>query len=252
MLLKFESDYRNKILYMSFSESTTITSKIDVLRWRSQWTDTLKSWHSPYKAFIDVSNIERIEDSEEIRSELQSMTRFFKGFFMRKAVGYGHEFGELLPFPTFTKEELAAKHIGIRERKATKKGDFRSLITFENHFRQHVIELTFEEKVKITTREQINILKEKITNNLMQWHSKWNLLIDCTNIESIDTELTDDFELFLKSMKGFFMKTVIGYSPSTRTTEYPFKVYASRHKATAQLESEGLFGGDEADCASKK
>ena len=101
---------------------------------------------------------------------------------------------------------MAADNLGIRERKQVKPGDFRTAIQFENDFRQHVIELTFSDKVSITTTEQVVTLKEKLTNNLMQWHSKWSLLIDCTNLENVDPKLEKDFERTFKFLRGFFMK----------------------------------------------
>ena len=252
MQLEFESNYRDKILYMRFTEPTTISSKTDVLKWRAQWTDALKSWHSPYKAMIDLTNIQSIEDTEEVKQAFSQMARFFKGFFLRKAAGFGKEYGELLPFETFVEEKMAADNLGIRERKQVKPGDFRTAIQFENDFRQHVIELTFSDKVSITTTEQVVTLKEKLTNNLMQWHSKWSLLIDCTNLETVDPKLEKDFERTFKFLRGFFMKKVIGYSPANKDSTYPFKVYRSRHKAVAELEGEGITSGDEADCLSKK
>lgn len=37
-----------------------------------------------------------------------------------------------------------------------------------------------------------------------------------------------------------------------RGKKYPFEVFLARHKAAAQLESEGLFSGEDADCQSRK
>jgi hypothetical protein len=252
MNLDFESNYRDKILYMSFKEPVSINSKADVLKWRALWTDALKSWHSPYKALIDLSNVEKVEDSEEVRDALSNMIRFFKGFFLRKAAGYGKEFGELLPFDSFSSEEEASKSIGIRERKAVKPGDFRSAIQFENHFQQHVIELSFTDEVEITTSEQVITLKDKLTNNLMQWHSGWNLLVDCSSVKKIDESLQKDFDRIFKFFSGFFMKQVIGYAPSSAGNWHPFKVYRSRHKAAAALESEGFTSGSDANCSTRE
>ena len=251
MQLEFESNYRDKILYIRFSEPVSIESKTDVLKWRAQWTDALKSWHSPYKAMIDLTNIQTIADTDEVKEAFAQMARFFKGFFLRKAAGFGKEFGDLLPFETFSEEDQASQCLGKRERKKVKPGDFRSAIQFENDFRQHVIELTFSDKVSITTSEQVIELKDKLTNNLMQWHSKWSLLIDCTNLETVSPELEKDFERMFKFLTGFFMKQVIGYSPAGKDSVYPFKVYRSRHKSVAILEGEGLTSGDDANCSSR-
>lgn len=252
MNIDFESNYRDKILYMSFKEPTKIGSKTDVLKWRSQWTEALKSWHSPYKAMVDLTNLEEVSESSDVKDALSNMLRFFKGLFLRKAAGFGKEFGELLPFDSFNSEDDAASHIGIRERKDRTPGDFRSTMQFENHFQQHVIELSFLSPVSIETSEQVIALKDKLTNNLMQWHSKWSLIVDCTNLLNVEKSLDKDFERTFKFLRGFFMKEVIGYSPADKDAEYPFKVYRSRHKAAAVLENEGLTSGSDANCSSRK
>jgi len=252
MKIKFDPNYKDKILYMSFSEPVSIKSKSDVLSWRSQWTDALKSWHSPYKAMIDLSNLEEVNDNSEVREALNNMARFFKGFFLRKAVCFGKEMGDSLPFESFQDEKIAAKSLGIRERKKLEPGDFRSAIQFENHFQQHVIEVSFADLVSISTPEQVVTFKEKLTNNLMQWHSAWSLLVDCTNLTDVDKNLENDFERIFKFLRGFFMKQVIGYSPAAPTAWYPFPTYRSRHKAAAALESEGFISGSDANCSSRQ
>jgi len=48
------------------------------------------------------------------------------------------------------------------------------------------------------------------------------------------------------------MKKVVGYNPSDSSDLYPFPVFRSRHKAVVDIEGEGIKGGDEAECRSKK
>lgn len=250
--LEFESNYRDKLLYIRFVSETVIASKSDVLAWRSQWTSALKSWHSPYKAIIDVSNLKEVAKDQEVAAAFENMGKFLKGFFLRKAACFGNPTITNLPFENFPTEEQASEYLGVRKRKASVPGDFRSSIVFENHFRQHVVELSFAEPVVISTEEQVKTLHDKLTNNLMQWHSKWSLLVDCSNITNVDPSLTDSFEKAFRALRGFFMKQVIGYMPQSKESQYPFKVYRSRHKAAAALENEGLTSGDDANCSSRE
>ena len=37
----------------------------------------------------------------------------------------------------------------------------------------------------------------------MQWHSKWSLMVDCTNLE-IAPEVDEDFEQMWKVLRGFY------------------------------------------------
>lgn len=250
--LSFESNYRDKILHIKVEKPASITSKSDVLSIRTQWTGALSSWHSPYKALVDFSNILETADTPEIKEAFESLARFFKGFYLRKAAIFGTNPSAVFPFEVFPTEEEASDYIGIRTRKAAVPGDFRSSLQFENHFRQHVVELSFSTPVQLDSEEKLKTLKDKLTNNLMQWHSSWNLLIDCTNLETVDEALTDEFAKIERYFKSFFMKKIIGYSPHKKESAYPFKVFRSRHKAAAMLENEGLTSGEDANCSSRK
>jgi len=250
--VKFEHNYQLKYMTQVFTEPVRLSTPADVQKWRAQWMTALTSWHSPYKALIDCTNLE-IDDTPEMVKAIEIMVKFFNGFFLRKVVGFSPDAEKLkhLPFEVFENIDDASVGLGIRTPKASTPGDFRSSIQFQNHFQQHVIELNFAEPVLISTKEQVAVLKSKIMNTLMQWHSKWSLMIDCTNLE-IDPIVHPDLDRMFKSLAGLFMKTVIGYSPKGAKETYPFQVYRARHKAAAQLEHEGSFSGDAADCKSKK
>jgi hypothetical protein len=254
--LEFEPNFQKRVLAMRFSSPTSISTRKDVLQWRQRWTEALKSWHSPYSALIDATNLTiQPENMDVMRAELSVMQRFFAGLFLKKAVVFGIDEARgstLLPFEVFGDQQSAALAVGLKEG-ASRIGasDFRSVLNFQNDFQRHVIELGFSEPVRIDTNEQIAILKSKLSNILMQWHSKWSLLVDCTNL-TVAAEIDGEWHKFDKYFRGFFMKTVIGYSPAQNGGDYPFPVYRARHKAVAQLENEGAFMGNEADCKSRK
>lgn len=254
MKLFFEPDYRQKILHISFEENSVIQSADDIQLMRFQWLDALKSWHSPYKAFIDCKNLTIPNPTTEITSSFKTMMSLLNGFFLKKAVGYhfdaerGHH---ILPFPVLNSREEAAKEIGIRELKQADPSDFRSYILLDNHFQQHTIELSFAAPVCIDTSEKVAVLKQKLMNNLMHWHSGWNLLVDCQNVQFSENvrPLMHNLETFFK---GFFLKNIVGYNAFSGKENYPFLTFKARHKAAAALEAEGAFSGAEANCKSRK
>jgi len=239
-------------MLQTFEEPTVLNSKADVLKWRASWMNALTKWHSPYKLVVDISNLSISDDS--VTEEVETAIKFFKGFFLRSIVGFGLDEAKghsKLPFDTVVSKDDAYKKIGLRLQQDRDPTDFRSNIQIQNHFRQHVMELSFIDPVKIYSEDQLTVLKSKLTNNLMQWHSKWSLLIDCTNLE-IDAARHQDFEKLFKFCNGFFMKEVLGYSPKGKKEDYPFTVYRARHRAAGQLEGEGNFSGEDADCLSRK
>ena len=256
MNVQFDNHFQRKVMVVTFTDPVVLASARDVLELRNLWMAALKSWHSPYKALVDLQNLEvRPVAGEEprLREALERMLKFLEGLFLRKAVAFGFRKDaghELLPFEMAASEEEAKEKVGLREAIArAAPGDFRSTIQFQNHFRQHTVELSFLSPVIIENAQQVETLKSKVVNNLMQWHSKWNLLVDCGNLE-VAPEALSMLQRLEKPLRGFFMKEWVGYSPRGDSAQYPFKVYRSRHNAVAQLEAEGLFSGDSAQCKS--
>lgn len=251
--LAFEHEYQKKLMIQRFTAPLTLATSQDVQSWRSAWMGALSAWHSPYKVLVDCRLL-TVTNSPDVVKGLDLMVRFFNGFFLRKIVGYGLTEGqghELLPFPVLASEDDAAVELGLRVRDAREPTDLRSSIQFQNHFQQHTIELSFSQPVVLTNTQDVGVLRSKLSNNLMQWHSKWSLLIDCANLE-IAPEAKEAFERFLTVMGGFFMKAAIGYAPRGTAESYPFKVFRARHRAAAELTGEGNFSGDKADCKSRK
>jgi len=251
--MEFEHDYQQKVMTQRFVSPTTLDSAAAVQSWRSQWMKELSSWHSPYKVLVDCREL-AIGPQPEVVKALDLMIKFFNGFFLRKVVGFGYRADaglEQLPFPVLITAEDAAVELGIRAPKDRVATDFRSTIQLQNHFQQHSIELSFSEPVLISTKEQVQTLRSKLMNNLMQWHSKWSLIIDCANLE-VAPEVTADIERLMTVLRGFFMKQAVGYSPKGAKESYPFPVFRARHRAVAEIEGEGNFSGDDANCRSRK
>jgi hypothetical protein len=255
MQINFDNDFQQKIMTQTFATPTTLATPADVQQWRAAWMGALSSWHSPYKALVDCAAL-TVADTDDVRKALDVMVKFFNGFFLRKVVGFGLDPAKghsVLPFPVHVTEDEAAIDVGLRQAKTREPTDFRSTIHLQNHFQQHTVELNFTVPVVLETKEQMTILKSKLMNNLMQWHSKWSLIVDCTNLEfGPDPAIHEDFKRLTTVLRGFFMKEIIGYSPKGAKDSYPFDVYRARHRAAAILEGEGNFSGDKADCKSRK
>lgn len=247
MQVQFESDFQKKVLFVSFAPFTVLKDKSHVDEWKKQWIEILKAWHSPYKALIDFSNV-HIEHSPELMGELTRLFEFLKRFFLRKVVAWGlKEQIENFPIELVVAEEDALKILGLGERgPRTSSGDFRSLIHIDNHFEQKNIELSFLEPV-VLTKDKVAILRSKMTNNLMLWHSGWHLLVDCTNVQ-IPEESYEAFQSMVRFLKGFFLQEIVGYSPTQKDLKYPFPVYRSRHRAAAQVKGDGTESGRDAHC----
>ena len=254
MKLKFEHDFQQKIMTQSFEEPFRIDSAKSVQEWRSAWMQELKSWHSPYKLILNCANVV-VSDSPDVADAMSRMLKFFEGLFLRSVTGYGFDPSKghgLLTFKVVATFEDAQKEAGVRGmRDPSAPVDFRGAIQFQNHFAQHVIEMSFSDDLVIDSKEKVDAIKSKLTNNLMQWHSKWSLLIDCSRV-SFDPSVHEQWAKVMVFFRGFFMKVAVGYSPSDKNREnYPFETFRARHTAVAKLENEGHFMGNEAQCRSK-
>lgn len=248
MQVLFESDFQKKVLFVSFPPETVLREASQIDEWKKQWVEVLKSWHSPYKASIDFSNLHFENNSEEVLTKLTRMVEFLKRFFLRSLVGWGlKDAPDHFPFPLTKTEEEALQSIGLRDRgPRSASEDFRSIIHIDNHFEQENVELSFLQAT-VLDKDKLAILRSKMTNNLMQWHSSWHLLIDCSNLE-IPEESLESFQNMVRFLKGFFLQEVIGYSPAAKGLSYPFPVFRSRHKAAAQVKGSGKSSGRDAHC----
>jgi hypothetical protein len=256
MVVIFENDFKNKILTMSFKPGSALKSQADVASWKTQWTQALTSWHSPYKVLADFSELALNSDQEldpNLRQSVQQMLDFFSKFFMRSIVGYAPEASvalKSLPMEIFTSEEDASAKLGIRGLRTNQSGDFRASIQFDNHFEQNVIELHFLNAVRLSDANQIQTIQSKLMNNLMQWHSAWNLIVDCSTC-SFEPDGFAAFQKMLARCKGFFMKTCVGYGGTDDKTLYPFPMYRARHRAAAAVQGDES-SGRAANCQTRK
>ena len=258
MKIEFENDFQKKVMLVSFAEPCLIETVEQVRQIRAAWTTALASWHSPYSALLDCTNL-TITPKDDVKAELARLILYLKGFFLKNIYGYGSAADkghELLPFE-LQDEQAAMERVGLsRVRRSGELADFRSLICIQNHFSQHIMELSFDSLVMINQTEQIQMIKSKMTSNLMQWHTAWNLLIDCTNL-TISEELNADFQGLLGYFRAFFLKKTVGYAPpkdSIHSINYPFNTYRSRHRAVALLTepllTDELISGNKATCKS--
>ena len=256
MKLIFTSDYQSRVLQVSFAEGSVLKGVEDLAVWKSQWLEALKSWHSPYKALIDLSClVVAPQQGPSLKVELEKLFAFFKGFFLQRAIAYGKlpsELEDFFPFPVYEELEEAQKAVGLRQSKTPAGGeDLRQQLHFDNHFPQRVIELTLTQPVCLDSKEKLAVLKAKLLNVLMQWHSAWTLMIDCSQLE-IPREQHPAFMELLGFFRGLFMQEVLGYGTRQAKEAFPFPVYRARHLASAKVKSEIPQAGDTANCATRK
>lgn len=259
MKLTFENDFQKKFMIQTFEDDVVFDGKKSLLTWKSKWLEALSKWHSPYKCIVHLPKVGGFAEEaakEEFHNEAKKLIQFFKGFFLIKIVGVYKsenidEIRELFPFEVVENFEMACEKAGYRLQKLSKAAaTLREQIKIENHFRQQVVEMSFDPNTVIQKKSDIAIVKAKLTNNLMQWHSPWNLLIDFDNLE-VSEGLEEEINSLIRYLKGFFLKSVTGYGIKGDLTYIPFKIYKSRHKAVALLEREGNFSSDEANCSSR-
>lgn len=113
-------------------------------------------------------------------------------------------------------------------------------IRFENHFGPRVIEIFFDQGLKLLTQADLEELRSAWKANLKSWHSPYTCIFDCRNLE-IAPELQSEFGRLIKFFGQFFMKKIVGFGLDAETIDVnqkpPFDVYATYDEA---LEQTGL------------
>lgn len=250
--IEFENHFSARVLEILFPDGYKIKSEEDIAKLKNAWSAQLKSWHSPYTCLFDLRNF---EIDESFIPQFEALIKFFKNFFMKKIIGFYEEGGNV---PTVTFEvhcgyEKAISLTGLARGKGSikKLGDLRSLIVIDNDFNAHVMEINFDQEVFFNTKEDIGILKSKLQNILMMWHTPYSILFNCINC-TFSPEAKEEFAKVERFLKGFFCKKIAGYAPKNDKDSYPFEVFRSRHLAAGSLDNSGLESGEVANCSTRK
>jgi hypothetical protein len=252
-MMLFESDFRHKLLFVSFKPQSQLQNTSDIQSWKEAWTKELAGWHSPYKAIIDLRELQMATTHPDLKPALERLFAFLAKFFLKKAVAWGGSAAnpaDLWPIPWVATEDEALALLQVRGARSTTPGDFRSQIMIDNHFEQQVVEINFGEPVTLEA-EHVRILRSKLTNNLTQWHSRWSLLIDCSKL-TISEVAHEEFRKMEKFLSGFFLDKIVGYNPMKRGMTYPFPCYLARHRAAAELKDGTTASGRKANCNERK
>lgn len=248
----FENHLSLRVMEIHFPEGYAIHGQDDLQALKRAWQGNLSKWHSPYTLLFDAR---AFEVDEAMRPAFEKLVAFFKGFFMRKVVGFC-EPGRppaWMPFEVVEGYEEAAKQTGLGREGGLKRdlADLRSRIVVDNDFTAHVMDVSFLAETTLRGASDVEILKSKLTNILMQWHTPYSVLVNCVNLR-FDPEARVAFGRLERFLKGFFCKTIVGYAPVDDKAGYPFPTYRARHQAAAALEHEGLVSGDVANCSTRK
>lgn len=252
-LFKFEPHYQRRVLSIEWDEAQRRHTAVEWEILKKAWVAQLKSWHYPYTALVWVR--EHALQPDDVGA-LRKMVLFLKKFHLRKI----HFINETRLFEESETPDWYVHHLNYEEAGLCLEGgavpkeagsDFKSLIQIENDFNAHVMEISFLDHFVLSEKSQIKTLQTKVTNHLKAWHSPYSLLIDCSKW-TMSADMTKEFESFLRFLKAFFCKVVLGYSPKGTKEEYPFVTFRSRHLAAAQLEHEGITQGSVANCSTRR
>ncbi len=250
--IDFDHDFQQKLMQQRFGAGSVLHDAAAVRAWRQLWMAQLSSWHTPYKALIDCQHLTVGKDAQ-LEEALATLVAFMQKLFLRKAVGFNRREGcnhDLLPFAVLVTEAEARQELGLRTRARARGDDLRSQIAIQNHFRQQVVELSFSVPFVLDDDNKLAVLKSKLTNNLMQWHAKWSLLIDCSNF-SIDATQRANFAKLESFLRRYFLQKIVGYNRKGVAQDFPFSAFRAKHKAALQLERDTAVAGDEAHCRTK-
>ena len=250
--IEFENHFSARVIVIIFPDGFKINAAEDITTIKNAWTKNLKSWHSPYTCLFDLRNF---QISPEMEESFDKLILFFKNFFMRKIIGFYDENSPKVnvKFETVIGIDTASAQTGLARGKGFEKNitDLRSKIQIDNDFNAHVMEINFLGETEFLTSSDIGILKSKLQNILMLWHTPYSVMLNCVNC-TFSEESKNEFAKLERFLKGFFCKAIIGYAPKAKKESYPFLTFRSRHLAAASLENNGLESGEIANCSTRK
>ena len=249
--IRFENHLSARVMEILFPEGYDISSPESLEALKTAWTENLKKWHSPYTALFDAR---KFTVAPEQKEPFERTVKFFKNFFMRKVVGFCDEQDSRtdLPFEVIPGYDAAAKNTGLARGGGLVRdlADLRSRVQIDNDFNAHVIEVSFLAETFFETPADVEILRSKMQNILMMWHSPYSVLFNCVNM-GFSPEAKVGFVRTEKFLKSFFCKEIIGYANKFDKDTYPFKTYRSRHAAAGALEHSGIDSGAVANCSTR-
>ena len=250
--IEFENHFSARVVIIIFPDGYKIETEEDITNIKNAWTKNLKSWHSPYTCLFDLRDFHILAEHE---FAFDKLINFFKNFFMRKIIGFYDEQSNkvTVKFDTVVGLDNASAQTGLsREKDLDKKiTDLRSKIQIDNDFNAHVMEINFIGDTHFVTAADIGVLKSKLQNILMLWHTPYSVLVNCVNC-TFSEDAHKEFLKVERFLKGFFCKSIIGYAPKANKETYPFLTFRSRHLAAASLENSGIESGEIANCSSRK
>ncbi len=249
MGFSFDNNFQKKYFVIQCKENQSFTKAKDFDDLKDAWLQNLGSWHSPYKVVMDFTGV---EVASELASKFDFIQKYFTGFHLRKMIGFSSTPNNVLdglPFSICKSIEDAFTEINIRAPKTVSSGatSLREKLLVRNDFQQNTMEVTSDSEVQINSKEDLQVLRSKIMNALMQWHSPWNLIFDGTAIIFAEGV---QIEPMLKVFKGFHLESVVGYGPKM-AKDLPFHTFRSRHRAMTEIQKTTEASGNQAHCQNK-
>lgn len=250
--IRFENHLSARVVEIIFPSGFRLLDDAALQELKAAWSENLKKWHSPYTCLFDARDFTIAEGQRE---NFARLIKFYQNFFMRKIIGFREPgaSAEGLPFEVVEGYEEAVKRTGLAKGGGLKRdlADLRSRIQIDNDFNAHVMEVSFLAETNFETAADVEILRSKIQNILMMWHSPYSVLFNCSNM-GFSPDAKAAFARVEKFLKAFFCKDVIGYANRFDKETYPFKTFRSRHLAAAELEHSGIASGAVANCSTRR
>ncbi len=105
----------------------------------------------------------------------------------------------------------------------------RSTLEYKNFFEQRFIEISSSGLIILRTYDDVFELRACIEHNILQWHSDYCVVFDCSNI-TIATSAGEEFDKIQRYFRAFFCRGFFGYSVCAEQ-HFPFRVFRTREAA---------------------
>lgn len=241
--LEFEPDFGRKVLWITFSSPTVMHQKEQWQDLKSRWCQELKLWHTPYKVLLDMSLVTFGSNHQDQLKSLQRTLQFFKGFHLKKAVIYGLPYDQDLPCANFMQKQAAMDYLGLRSSQSSLPSNqedhrklFRSSLVIYNHLQENTVELVLSQQTPLLTDWHVELIRSKLTNNLMQLHGSWWLLIDVSLVDQLSDSSLKPLRRMIRFFQGFFMVGAVAYGKVFNSSfDEKLRFFKTKHRALNDL-----------------
>lgn len=238
--VEFVNHFRERVMEVQLPNGLVLDDEETVRFLSQQWSQNILNWHTPFSCVLDCSHL-RIAPGQV--KTFQRFINHLRSFSMKKIIGFCESeaqrlelAGVELPFDLALGRDTALRAAGFRKRSsatAAEDADLRDVLQFEHHFDQRVMEVLCLRQVEFSSAAEVAVLRDKFENMVLQWHSPFVLLLDCTSC-TFQPEAHAAFADFVGFARSFFCVGIVGFQPCGPRENYPFPTFRTRHRALEQ------------------